>query len=105
MIFTAEEKKRIDNVMKAFGDYIREHKAFDIVYSNKVGYFRVWVPNMTYEGPKPLNSVDALLEELFFRKLGKRSCRTLAAKYRIGYDREKRVFYFSFYKTFRVHLK
>ena len=70
MIYTAEEKKRIDNIMAAFGEYIREHKEFDIVYSNKVGYFRVWVKSMTYEGPKPLNSVDALLEELFFQISG-----------------------------------
>ena len=70
MIFTAEEKKRIDNVMAAFGDYIREHEDFDIVYSDKVGYFRIWVPQMTYEAPKPLNNVDALLEELFFQISG-----------------------------------
>ena len=70
MIFTAEEKKRIDNVMAAFGDYIREHEDFDIVYSDKVGYFRIWVPQMTYEAPKPLNSVDAMLEELFFQISG-----------------------------------
>ena len=70
MIYTAEETKRIFNVMEAFGDYIREHEAFDIVYSHKVGFFRIWVLNMTYEGPKPLNSVDALLEELFFQISG-----------------------------------
>ena len=70
MIFTAEEKKRIDNVMEAFGDYIREHEDFDSVYSDKVGYFRIWVPQMTYEAPKPLNNVDALLEELFFQISG-----------------------------------
>ena len=70
MIYTAEEKKRIDNVMAAFGDYIREHEDFDIVHSNKVGYFRIWVPQMACEAPKPLNSVDALLEELFFQISG-----------------------------------
>ena len=70
MIYTAEEKKRIDNIMAAFREYIREHKEFDIVYSNKVGYFRVWVKNMTYEAPKPLNSVDALFEELLFQIIG-----------------------------------
>ena len=67
MVYTAEEKKRIDNVLETFGDYIRQHKEFDIVYSDKSGYFRIWVKDMTVEAPYPIDSVETLLDELFLQ--------------------------------------
>ena len=67
MIYTAEEKKRIDNVLEAFGDYIRQHEEFDIVYSDKSGYFRIWVKDMTVEAPRPIDSIETLLNELFLQ--------------------------------------
>ena len=70
MIYTVEEKSRMDNVLETFGDYIRGHEAFDIVYSDKTGYFRIWAKDMTLEGPRPLKNVEALLDELFWHISG-----------------------------------
>ena len=67
MIYTAEEKKRIDNVLETFGDYIRQHEEFDIVYSDKSGYFRICVKDMTVEAPYPIDSIETLLNELFLQ--------------------------------------
>ena len=67
MIYTAEEKKRIDNVLETFGEYIRQHEEFDIVYSDKSGYFRIWVKDMTVEAPYPIDSIETLLNEMFLQ--------------------------------------
>jgi len=37
-IYTAEEKHRIESIRKGFGNYIKKHSYFDILYSEKVGY-------------------------------------------------------------------
>lgn len=42
MIYTAEQKKRIENILAAFRDYIDGSKEVDVVYSKKAGY--VWIP-------------------------------------------------------------
>lgn len=42
MVYTAEQKKRIEDILAAFKDYIDANDNVDVVYSNKVGY--IWVP-------------------------------------------------------------
>ena len=39
--YTEAEKRRIDNILKAFANFIREQNYFDIVYSEKVGYVQL----------------------------------------------------------------
>ena len=41
MIYSPEEKQRMDAVYHAFHDYIAAHRHYDILYSEKAGYLRV----------------------------------------------------------------
>lgn len=41
MIYTDEVRKKLDAILKAFGEYIDGQSYFDIVYSKKIGY--VWI--------------------------------------------------------------
>lgn len=65
MIYSAKEKQRMDNILKAFDNYIANHTFFDIVYSDKIGYFRIQVVNPDEEGLVVIHSVDKLLDVLF----------------------------------------
>lgn len=38
MIYTSEEKAKLDLVVAAFADYIAKHTYFDIAYTDKIGY-------------------------------------------------------------------
>ena len=40
--YTAEEEKRIKDVLAAFHEYINDNKNFDIIFSNLYGY--LWLP-------------------------------------------------------------
>ena len=65
MIYSTDEKQRLDNIFEAFHDYISNHTFFDIVYSDKVGYFRIQVHDPEGEGLVVIHSVDKLLDVLF----------------------------------------
>ncbi len=41
MVYTPDEKKRMDNALAAFADYTASHTDFDIAYSDKSGYVRL----------------------------------------------------------------
>lgn len=65
MIYSVKEKRRMDNILKVFDDYIANHTFFDIVYSDKIGYFRIQVENPDGEGLVVIHSLDKLLDVLF----------------------------------------
>lgn len=65
MIYSTDEKQRLDNILGAFHDYISNHTFFDIVYSDKIGYFRVQINDPDGEGLVVIHSVDKLLDVLF----------------------------------------
>lgn len=65
MIYSPDEKQRMDNILEAFHDYISNHTFFDIVYSDKIGYFRIQVHDPDGEGLMVIHSVDKLLDVLF----------------------------------------
>lgn len=65
MIYSEQEKRRMEHILEAFHDYIKEHTFFDIVYSDKIGYFRVQVEYPDEEGLVVIRSVDKLLDVLF----------------------------------------
>jgi hypothetical protein len=69
MVYTAEEKSRMDYLLTIFGDYIRSNKEFDIVYSEKLGYLSLVINTKTgiIEDVSPLKDFDALLKEMFFQ--------------------------------------
>ena len=41
MVYTDEVRKKLDAILKAFGEYIDGQNYFDVVYSKKIGY--VWI--------------------------------------------------------------
>ena len=41
MVYSMDEKQKMNLLFTAFGDYISEHTYFDIVYSEKLGYLRI----------------------------------------------------------------
>jgi hypothetical protein len=69
MVYTAEEKSRMDYLFTTFGDYIRGNKEFDIVYSEKLGYLSLVINRKSgiIEDASPMKDFDALLEEMFLQ--------------------------------------
>ena len=41
LVYSMDEKQKMNLLFTAFGDYISEHTYFDIVYSEKLGYLRI----------------------------------------------------------------
>ena len=41
MVYTPEEKRKMENVLQAFAQYTASSPDFDMVYSEKVGYVRM----------------------------------------------------------------
>ena len=58
-------KDKIEAILKAFGDYIRAHDEFDIVYSEKIGYVKLQVPHPDNEVPVVMDTPETLLDALF----------------------------------------
>ena len=61
--YTEAEKRRIDNILKAFANFIREQNYFDIVYSEKVGYVKILV-EMESEPASALATAGEMLDTL-----------------------------------------
>ena len=58
-------KDKLDAILDAFGDYIRAHDSFDIVYSEKIGYVKFQVPHPDNEVPAVMDTPETLLDALF----------------------------------------
>ena len=58
-------KDKLDAILNTFGDYIRAHDFFDIVYSEKIGYVKLQVPHPDNEVPVVMNTPETLLDALF----------------------------------------
>lgn len=56
---------KLDAILKAFADYIRDHDSFDIVYSEKIGYVKLQVPHPDKEVPEVMDTPEILLAALF----------------------------------------
>ncbi len=65
MIYTEEVQKELDNILKAFKNYIDEQNYFDIVYSKKIGYVWIVVDDPGSAGAEQLDTPEALLNNLF----------------------------------------
>ncbi len=66
MVYTESEKRKLDNILNAFSDFIREQNYFDIVYSEKLGYIRILVRDYYLETPQTLATVQEMLETLCY---------------------------------------
>ena len=65
MIYTTEQKKKLDAILKAFENYIDGQDYFDIVYSKKIGYVWIIVDEPGAAGAEPLDTPEAMLDNLF----------------------------------------
>lgn len=65
MIYTTDEKRILDDILKAFADYIRGHDNFDIVYSEKIGYVKLQTLRPSDELPEVVSTPETLLDVLF----------------------------------------
>ena len=65
MIYTEDVKKKLDNSLKAFENYIDGQDYFDIVYSRKIGYTWIVVDPPGGAGPEQLDTPEKMLDILF----------------------------------------
>ena len=63
MVYTEAEKKKIDNILKAFSGFIKEQDYFDIVYSEKMGYVKLLV-EMESEPVSVIATAEEMLHTL-----------------------------------------
>ena len=69
--YTEAEKRRIDNILKAFANFIREQNYFDIVYSEKVGYVQLLTGRAETEPATILKTAEELVDTLFYEVTNK----------------------------------
>ena len=65
MVYTTEQKKKLDAILKAFESYIDGQDYFDIVYSKKIGYTWIIVDPPDGAGAEPLDTPEKMLGVLF----------------------------------------
>ena len=65
MIYTEEVRKEMDNILKAFEQYIDNQNYFDIVYSKKIGYVWIVADEPGSAGAEQLDTPEAMLDNLF----------------------------------------
>lgn len=65
MRYSIGEKRRLDNILKIFEDYIRGQDYFDIAYSEKIGYIWVMVRDPTDFALDTLDTPEELLGALY----------------------------------------
>ncbi len=62
MVYTPEEKKKMDNVLAVFAEYTAKHPEFDVAYSDKTGYVRLIVAEFADAYFFPLKDFDDLVD-------------------------------------------
>lgn len=65
MVYTESTKRKLDEILKAFGNYIREQDYFDIVYSEKIGYVIILAKHPGDAGAEQLDTPEKMLDVLF----------------------------------------
>lgn len=65
MIYTEEVRKEIDNILKAFENYINNQNYFDILYSKKAGYIYLVIDPVSATGAEQLRTQKDMLDVLF----------------------------------------
>jgi len=62
MVYTPEEKKKMDNLLQVFAEYTAAHREFDIAYSDKTGYVRLIIAECADQCYFPISSFDELMD-------------------------------------------
>lgn len=65
MVYTDEVRKKLDAILKAFGEYINGQSYFDIVYSKKIGYVWILADYPGDAGAVVLDTPAKMLDRLF----------------------------------------
>lgn len=65
MIYTEEVRKEMDNILKAFENYINNQNYFDILYSKKAGYIYLVIDPVSAAGAEQLRTQKDMLDVLF----------------------------------------
>ncbi len=65
MIYTIEQKKKLDAILKAFESYIDGQNYFDVVYSKKAGCLWIVVDDPGSEVPEQISEPEVMLDNLF----------------------------------------
>lgn len=65
MIYTEENRKKLESILKAFEKYIDSQDYFDILYSQKVGYLWVVVNPPGGAGAEQLDTPKRMLDVIF----------------------------------------
>jgi len=65
MIYTDEVRKKLDAILKAFGEYIDGQNYFDVVYSKKIGYVWILAECPGDAGAVLLDTPEKMLDQLF----------------------------------------
>ena len=65
MIYTPDEKKKLDAILKAFEGYIDGQNYFDIVYSKKIGYVWIMADEPGAAGAEVLDTPEVMLDHFF----------------------------------------
>jgi len=65
MVYTEDLKRKLDNILKAFENYIDGQDYFDIVYSKKVGYIWIVVDHLDCGVPEQLDTPEKMMDALF----------------------------------------
>lgn len=65
MVYTALEKRKFENILNAFADFIREQDYFDIVYSEKMGYVQLLV-KLKSEPPSVIETAEEMIDMLCY---------------------------------------
>ena len=62
MVYTPEEKEKMDKLLEAFADYTAQHPDFDVAYSDKSGYVRLITADCADSLFFPLKDFNDLME-------------------------------------------
>lgn len=66
VVYTEAEKRRIDNILKAFAGFIREQSYFDIIFSEKIGYFQILSGLCATEPVSVIKTAEEMADTLFY---------------------------------------
>lgn len=66
MVYTAEEKNRMDRVLEAFRAYVASSRSMDVAYSEKTGYVRLIIAEYADSVFFPIRTADEFLKMFFF---------------------------------------
>ena len=98
MVYTPEEKQRMDDLLKVFGEYLASNEDVDVVYSEKIGYIRLILAHRgdpfyfelpTYDRMLEMFYFDILSDEVYLAREQNRNLTNQTMDFSIPYDRIK----------------